>query len=211
MPDGKVKIEIRGPGAFLLFSNNPLINEKDLLFAAERQKARIIDRTAKGLDFEGKAFAPYKDTGRPYYYYAQSGGSANARIRAATRLHGTLGRSYGATLTKSRKGIKFPNYAAFKRWLGRKGSTVDLTGPRAPHMMQSLVATVKPTGLGMFRIVIGIYDEEKARIAEGHNKGVPGRLPKREFMGFSREDVKEIRSDVIDHILARWATLGMGG
>jgi hypothetical protein len=45
-----------------------LPTEGDLLYGLQRQKSRILSRTERGVDANGRPFAPYS-TRRPYYYY----------------------------------------------------------------------------------------------------------------------------------------------
>lgn len=185
----------------------------DLLLVGNFLKTQVVERTERGVDADGKAFAPYSENGP--YYYNPSGrvGSAFARVAvrkgmgqediaqgikdirsltakrqkaAASRLLKKLG-GPGSGGVKSRTGvsIKFASYGAFKRALGRAG--VDLTGPRAPHMMQALTVRAESDG-----VVIGIYGEPAGR-AQGHQYGNPRRkLPQRKFLGATPEDRREI-------------------
>ena len=138
----------------------------DALYAAQRQRTRILERTERGVDVNGAAFAPYSENG-PYYYYPNPGrrsvgpigkGQYEKKQKAAvrrllkittdvstTRAEYLGGTSVGGVPTKSGLGIRFESYADFKRSLGRAG--VDLLGPRAPHMLQAIiVATDAGTG-----------------------------------------------------------------
>ncbi len=136
--------------------------EGDLLFAAERQRTRILERTARGVDFEGRPFAPYSERG-PYY----------------------------------RRGVKYASYADYKRQLGR--NTVDLTGDRAPHMLQATVSKAR----GAVEAIVGIYGAEADR-ASGHNEGNPGKgLPQRRFLDASDADVDAMLDDIRERVLAR--------
>jgi hypothetical protein len=212
--------------------------EGDALYAAHRQRTRILDRTIRGVDSDGVAFQPYSTKG-PYWYYPGgkvAGGStyhANGKLKqssagakrnkaAVTRLlnrigviEGHTGKTIGGVRTQNGQGIKFENYAAFKASLGRLG--VDLTGPRAPHMLQALAV-----GVGIERsvgdelqnialndhpapareIFIGIYGEEAAR-ASGHNEGVPGRLPRRHFLGAGPADIGLMLDEMTERMIAR--------
>lgn len=165
------------------------VDVTDLRYALERQRSRILERTRRGVDLNGSTFAPYSTKG-PYYYYPSRLGSAKSRSAAAARL----GRKIGGTRT--RLGIKFASYAAFKASLGR--NVVDLTGPRAPHMLQAMVVRTKSGSEG----TIGIYGSEADR-AEGHNVGVPGRLPRREFFGWSASDEKDMVDDLEKIVAAK--------
>jgi hypothetical protein len=160
------------------------VREVDLLYAGQRQIERILDRTARGQDSEGSQFTPYKKSKRPYYYYPTST-SGLPRDRAAITKRYQV--RMGGTVTRSGTGIRFDSYGDMKRSLGRAG--VDLTGVRAPHMLQALVATVTDN-----TIWIGIYGAEAAR-AEGHNEGTQN-LPRRHFLDVNDEDVRMIGEDI---------------
>ena len=191
MPNLKISVQIKDSALReILFRTGPFQpSTADLQYAGDRFKARIVERTRRGLDYEEKPFAPYSTKG-PFYYYPQHRGGEQARIRAVSRLQ----KKIGGTTTKSRKGIRFESYADFKRSLGR--TVVDLTGPSAPHMMQSIVVRVFRN-----RIQVGIYDSQKALIAEGHNLGISGRLPRRQFLGISRKEEVEIKRDILESML----------
>jgi hypothetical protein len=165
----------------------------DLLYAGEREKTRILNRTLKGLDYLNRPFAPYSRNG-PYYYYPQSGGYRAERAAISFRFQARLGDG-GGKLTKSGIGIKFADYESFKKGLGRMN--VDLTGPRAPHMLQSLAVQVQGN-----RLIIGIWGAEEAK-AEGHNEGIRGRLPQRRFLDLGPESVEAIGQDVADSMAVR--------
>lgn len=156
----------------------------DLLYAGEREKTRILNRTARGLDFLNRPFAPYSRKG-PYYYYPQGKGYRAERLAITARFQSRLG---GGILTKSGLGIKFESYDAFKKGLGRMN--VDLTGPRAPHMLQALAVQVQEN-----RLLIGIWGPEEKK-AEGHNEGIRGRLPQRRFLDLSTQDLALIGQDI---------------
>lgn len=166
----------------------------DILFVMNRQKARILERTQRGVDINGQEFAPYNTT-RPYYYYPNKSSTAKGgRSRSATRFTRKLGIDakidYG--IYKTKIGVRFNSYAAFKSALGR--TCVDLLGPSAPHMLQAMVAKAVNATEG----ILGIYGEEADR-ATGHNTGA-GHLPKREFFGWGDKDEAEAISD-LDRII----------
>ena len=168
--------------------------EADLRWVGEQQKSRILDRTRRGLNVDGVPFTGYTTNG-PYYYYPNKGWAgvtvpAEKRGESAARLR----RKLGGAGTRTPLGIKFANYGAFKWSLGR--STVDLTGPKAPHMLQSLM--VKVEGL---LIRIGIYGPEAAR-AQGHNEGT-ATLPQRKFLGVGVDDWRQIFTDLMTRVSAR--------
>jgi hypothetical protein len=169
----------------------------DLLHAGNLLKTRIIDRTARGIDVNGQSFHPYSTKGPYYFYPFGKTGSKNftvkQKVSAATRLRAKI----GGTKTRSGMGLKFASYAAFKSALGR--STVDLTGLRAPHMLQAIEVKVNDQ---TSTIILGIYGEEAER-ASGHNTGVPGRLPRRYFFGASPLDLKVLLADLQGRALLR--------
>eukprot|EP00456_Euglypha_rotunda_P039308 TRINITY_DN30251_c0_g1_i2.p1 TRINITY_DN30251_c0_g1~~TRINITY_DN30251_c0_g1_i2.p1 ORF type:complete len:163 (+),score=35.56 TRINITY_DN30251_c0_g1_i2:172-660(+) len=146
-------------------AGNAQVEETDIGYALDRDKERILERTARGLDFNGLPFHPYNST-RPYYDYPGKG-TANRGANRATAFRkvskggiaehlfdATDKRAYGYE-KRGRLGIKYASYGAFKAALGR--SWVDLTGARAPHMLQALVVRVK----GMIGS-IGIYEIGRA-------------------------------------------------
>lgn len=179
--------------------------EGDLRFAVEGQRTRILDRTARGVDVNEQPFAPYSTKG-PYYYYpnGRAGGPNSTAARqknyeAAARLHAKLNKgNRGTPIGQVTPGgaIKFESYAQFKlTGLGR--STVDLLGPRAPHMLQALMVVVRSAS----EVILGIYGDEGKR-ASGHNTGTKT-LPKREFMGANDDDRGKMSLDIKARILAR--------
>jgi hypothetical protein len=187
------------------------VQQADLSYALERQKTRILDRTTiQGVDCDGTLFAPYSTKG-PYYYYPGGPGAGRTvkqRKSAVNRLLKRTGgiaemrseylgsSSIGGVKTRSGLGIRFESYADFKASLGRRG--VDLTGPRAPHMLQTMMVHLTGPGEG----AIGIYDPEKAAIAEGHQNGA-AHLPRRAFIGAGERDIEAIATDLVERITAR--------
>lgn len=174
----------------------------DLLYAIERQRTRILDRTARHVDFEERPFAAYSENG-PYIWYplgrhkSAKGDighehTARKRDQAAKRMVKKLG---AGTVTAG-GGIRFESYAAFKRALGRSG--VDLTGPSAPHMLQALVSRITGDLAG----TLGIYSADKAAIAEYHNEGTE-RMPQRKFLGTSAADERAMETDLVERIQSR--------
>ena len=188
------------PTEFILnVARDAVPTEGDALYAGQRQRTRILERTVRGVDVDGNPFEPYSENG-PYYYFPNGRtGRTKAEIkrnkaavsRLLRRMADTNDRAYsvgvdlngtGGSKTRGGQGIKFASYGDFKRSLGRIG--VDLRGPRAPHMLQAIAV-----GAGFERVVgddmglsltdratpatvltIGIYGEEAGR-AEGHNSG----------------------------------------
>lgn len=171
----------------------------DVLAVLEWKRARVIELTGQGLDFEGLPFAAYSEKS-PYTWYPAgrhaSGRTPKSKLDAAKRMRRKLG---AGTVTES-GGIRFESYGAFKRSLGRAG--VDLTGPSAPHMLQELVSRVIGEGEGR----LGIYGTEKAAIAEYHNEGTP-RMPKRRFLDTAAADVPVMTEILTRRVEARLAKL----
>jgi len=202
----------------------------DALYAGQRQRTRILDRTARGVDVNGRPFKPYSENG-PYYY------NPNGRLTAASRaqigdktqkgaakrflsnITTKAQREKGGAPTVSRTGrtVKFESYAAFKKWLGR--AVVDLRGARSPHMLQAIAIKVGGYILGgeqdaagvqsnsqqpATEMRIGIYGDAAQR-ATGHNTGpdTGAAVPKREFFGASAADIKQMARDVLARIQAR--------
>jgi hypothetical protein len=186
------------------------VTEDDIRESLEAQRTRILDRTAQGLDFEGKSFAPYSERG-PYYHYpsTQRGKLFAPRqqqldriwdnkttfraeyfkvLRAsAKRLASKLGRN-GATTPGG--GVRFDSYGEFKRSLGRP--FVDLMGRSGNHMLRAMVVKVRSALEGS----IGIYGQEAER-ASGHHEGNPRTgLPRRRFLGASTEDKRMITEEL---------------
>jgi len=179
-------------------------------------RGKILERTARGVDVDGREFAPYSGKG-PYYYCPagqagrQFGESKKDQIvreqRAAKRLHAKLRNKSGAKeagphLSRTGRSLVFPGgYRQFKEYLGR--TTVDLTGPRAPHMLQSMRVRCNqqtdadaPVGQDDHlepcdNFAVGIYDGMAAR-ASGHQDGNNANLPQRRFIGASKEDISEM-------------------
>jgi len=94
--------------------------------------------------------------------------------------------------------IRFESYAAFKASLGR-GGVVDLTGPRAPHMMQMIQVSA-----GDDYIRLSIEDPEKAAIGTGHNTGTARGGKRRHFFGASEADgalmIQDIRNAMLSEV-----------
>lgn len=177
--------------------------DADLLALIEMQKTRILTRTARGVDYEERPFAAYS-TKSPYTWYPHGRGlaskpgdigheyTAKKRDAAAKRLR----RKLGAGQVTASGGVRFANYAEFKRALGRSG--VDLTGPGAPHMLQALVSRIT----GPLAGTLGIYSADKAPIAEYINEGTP-RMPRRQFLGTSAADKTAMERDLVARIEQR--------
>lgn len=167
-----------------------LPKSEDILLALKQQQSRILQRTAAGLDVNNRPFAPYNST-RPFYYYPngpvgkQRSKEQLKRDKAGvTRFANKVGRTKGA-ITRSRLGLKFPSYAAFKlTYLGRAG--VDLYGPRAPHMLQAMTIRSDNDTEG----ALGIYGNEAIRANGISGEVRPKGMPRREFFAASEADQK---------------------
>ncbi len=221
------------PEQFILqVGNNAKPTEGDALWAAQRQRTRIVERTLAGVDVDGAPFEPYSQNG-PYYYYPNGRvgrtkfekkknrsavkrllGRLNADSDRASAVGVTLGT--GGKATRGGEGIRFESYDDFKRSLGR--TRPDLMGPRAPHMLQaiavganiernvaeqSLSLTDRPQPAREIRI--GIYGEEAGR-ALGHNTGENPRWRgrhQRRFLGLSDSDVQAMLDDILGRCVAR--------
>ncbi len=178
------------------------------LALAESQRSRMLDRTGRGRDFNGKPFVEYSTNGPVYYYPAgrAKGRTPKSKSAAAGRLFKTITGAKPAS-HKGKKnalsgqpgeawvtpggGLGFSSYAALKKWAGR--NNVDLRGLRAPRMLQGMQVKASSKA-GQIESVIGIYGEAAGR-AEGHNKGTK-HLPQRKFLAASKRDenamVKEV-------------------
>lgn len=168
---------------------------EDVLYAVEEHKTAVLERTARGVDFEEKPFDPYSENG-PYYLYPGGPGrgklSAAQKARAAKRLAGKTGGE-----TTAGGGVRFESYGAAKRAFGR--GTVDLFGlGGAPHMLQAAVTRLK----GALEGVLGVYGREADRAA-GHNEGIPGRLPRRRWLDASRADVQRFAATLLRRVERR--------
>lgn len=176
----------------------------DALYVGERQRARILDRTGRGVDIDGRGFAGYSTK---LFYYSPDRrlkGSTRSKLgdkkrqsavkRLFTKIGGgsQVGKSGAPYVSRSGLSICFPGgYRQFKKWLGR--SNVDLRGKSAPHMLQGVQIQTKETGAAV-EARIGIYGP-KAKIANAHNAG-GGRMPKRKFFGASKADRAEAVKDL---------------
>lgn len=191
----------------------------DLLYAGQRQRSRILDRTSRGVDVDEQPFTPYSQNG-PYYYYpgksSQNRGAAAGKKAKQLGIKGAVTNSQkrAGILGRTRLGIKFANYGAMKAAFGR--AWVDLRGINAPHMLQAFIVrvagfvlTVTETfiddGGGLDQpateIILGIYGDEAER-AEGHNQG-HGHLPRRHFFGASSSDKQEVPNDILVRVVFR--------
>lgn len=188
----------------------------DIAYALLHQKTRILERTAQGLDYQGNSFEPYNTT-RAYYYYAPSvvrQRTAKAASRERNRLHKLIGKGERSGTT----GIKFANYAEFKRAFN--SSVVNLMGVDSPNMLGQIELRVNGSSFTVDAIggshassltspasgliTIGIYDtvSDKGKLAAAHNRGL-GHQPRREFFAVSRSDMDDILHDVYTRIRSR--------
>lgn len=230
------------PFRFVLRMGHKLrVTVGDALSMGMLLRTHVVERTQDGVDVDGNAFHPYSTNG-PYYYNpsGQSGPKAGeseeahakrereAVKRLVRKVGGRLGGTHQAELfsntephiSRTGRTVVFPRgYAQFKEWLGR--TNVDLTGPRAPHMMQSLHVRAGGVDVGpgeqrefapdqldtpASEFVLGIYGEPAARAA-GHNSGENRYLPQRRFLGASDGD----KMDMLELTKARIRGRILGG
>lgn len=210
-------------------------------------RERCLSRTEDGVDVQGHPFQDYSTKG-PYYWNpsGQSGkregetdrAHATRERRAAKRVYTRLragyavdvheaarkgkGAAYHDTaphLSKTGRSICFPGgYKQFKQFLGRMG--VDLTGPRAPHMLQAFVVrcggveadeTLKSVGRNEHTdpanvVTLGIYDPEMAKRASAHQNGDNARVPQRKFIGATDADAQECLNLLAERVRGRMKT-----
>lgn len=192
----------------------------DLLYAGQRERTRILNRTTKlGVDVDGVTFQHYNTT-RPYYDYpgGRVGKTTTQRIASRNRdfrsvvnrediLH-SVGRLHGAGAKKTRLGIRYDSYQAYKfQGLGR--AVVDLMGRNARMVRAVLVKVgaiqaqadivVGPTAYPQpaTSVTIGLYGEEAIR-GSAHNEGVPGRLPRRHWFGANPQDLRAMEREILE-------------
>lgn len=202
-----------------LFSDiekSAMVTVGDLLYAGQRQKSRILQRTSQGLDWQGTAFAPYSLSG-PIYYYPSAKGNRKAAAQRVARKLG-VSRQGSEAAKRTGLGIKFSSYAALKAAFGRSG--VDLRGISGPHMLQALVARVNGilsqeedgssprydrTTASDPVIVLGVYGDEAER-ASGHQTGTK-HLPQRKFLGANAKDQSQMIQDIVERVRFRLGQL----
>lgn len=119
------------------------------------------------------------------------GGRQAPKGSAETHVLRHKGVIVGSILRREPDTVKFSSYDAFKRSLGRSG--VDLTGPSAPHMMQTIQVSA-----GTDYIRLSIEDPEKAAIATGHNFGTSRGGKRRHFFGASQDDPRLMLLDILN-------------
>lgn len=212
-------IKVKGGGTLTAYigrlAKAGSITEGDLLYAMGRQGQRIWERTINGLDYREQAFAPYSTKGP---YYRSSGGGSRKQKQARAIRHS---KKYGGTRIRGGTSVKYASYAAYK---AAQGSTsVDLGGMSGSvlsnmevvvggaHISVQSAATTSLdsySSTGATRVAIGVYEGRAARIAEGHNRGVPSHhLPQREFLGVSDSDLTFIYEDIAGRIEERLQAL----
>jgi hypothetical protein len=221
------------PAEYIIrLANGAKPTEGDALYAAQRQKTRMVERTLRGVDVNERAFEPYSTNGPVYYYPLGRVGRTKATAKQKkAAVRGLLKRTAGVTAirseyggymgvggvkTRSGTGIRYESYADFKASLGRAG--VDLTGPRAPHMLQAIGVragnrgfasigdeTVAGKSTPVTEFAIGVYGEAAGR-ASGHNTGFSPRWKRRHqryFFGASAADLQAMASDIWTRIKVR--------
>jgi hypothetical protein len=70
-------------------------------------------------------------------------------------------------------------------------------GPRAPHMLQSILVKITDNT----KIILGLYGEHAAK-GQAHNDGANS-LPKRRFWGANAAELKQMGADIMARIDAR--------
>jgi hypothetical protein len=173
---------------------------EDIYLALEQQKSRILARTARGVDVNEQEFTPYNDT-RPYYFYPAGPVGKNRSKEQLKRDKAAVTRfakKVGGTPSRSRLGLKFPSYRAFKLdYLGR--SNVDLYGPRAPHMLQAMTIRTQGGTSG----TLGIYGDEAKRANGISGEDRPKGMPRRQFFAASDSDQQAMAETIRERIQAR--------
>lgn len=152
----------------------------------------ITDRTARGVDADGKPFAPYGTSP-----FAMPYGGITAKARAA------LGDSLHAFKTK--KGTLWAvitgGYAAFKKAAyPQEGGEVNLTATGTMMQQLTIVEVVPSTNT----VVLGFASLEAATIAYYHN--VAGAGPskvRRNFMGFTGQELQRMAKFAGSRIVVR--------
>ena len=189
-----VTIQISSKGGIATLARNLKIafrpTKEDMRFVLSNQKARILARTARGVDVNNVPFKPYSDKG-PYYWYPNASksmtmrGKRSSATRKAKKFRGT---STGV-------GVKFDSYAAFK--LSQGSFRVNLRGTAAPHMLNQIAVRVHSKTRGSLRI----EGEAKQRASE-HETGTE-LLPRRSFMGFNSQDTSDMTDELAQSIMKR--------
>jgi hypothetical protein len=224
--------KLSGPGGknpqerILQIKKDVMPTEGDALYAGQLQRSRILERTSRGIDVDGAAFAPYSTKG-PFYYSPNGKLTAGAKSQLGDKKQRESTRRFlnkittkeeraggnAPRLSRTGRSIVFASYAAFKKWLGRSG--VDLRGPSAPHMLQGFLVKVasaiypgppsvavglrdKPTQVTEMRL--GIYGDA-ARRATGNNSGEGN--AKRHFFGVSAQDGRLLIQSIMQRIKLR--------
>jgi len=197
-----------------------LAREVDLVIAMQHQKLRILKRTARGLDFDGKTFTRYNRT-RPVYVYPEgSGKTRTKRARTAAKrsrdslflkLRKPVKGPNKSKPAKTRKGIKFPSYEAMKRAFGINVVDMRSIRSRARHMMDVLVvkaggSTVRKRGGNSDRpglsVSLVVEGRKQSRRMSIHGLGL-GSQPVRRVMAMSALDRVEFLNDVTRNIAER--------
>lgn len=156
------------------FSLQPTRGE--LLHAMELMGETILERTARGVDYQGSPFKPYNTT-LPYWY-------KGTKYESYDSFKKSLGR-FGVDLL----GADDPHM------LGAFDLKVD--GHSFKFGSGDYDAQTAPGTT----VTLGIY-QTKGQLAYWHNEGV-GRLPERKFFAMSSEDKDRIYQDIAKRIRDR--------
>jgi hypothetical protein len=127
------------------------ITAGDLLYIGQFFRARILERTSKGVDVNGAPFTPYSTRG-PYYFYPNANSAGSVRGYLAPSDKGILADVQHARSTAAKNrfaktggigkrtpyGIRYDSYAAAKAAHG--DSTVNLFGmTQHTHMLNTMM------------------------------------------------------------------------
>lgn len=152
----------------------------------------ITERTARGVDAEGKPFKPYGTSP-----FAMPYGGITAKARAA------LGDSLQAFRTKGGAmwAVITGGYAAYKKAAyPQDGGEVNLTATGTMMQQLTVVKVIPSTNT----VVLGFASIEAATIAYYHN--VAGAGPskvRRKFMGFTRAEAERLAAMARTRIVVR--------
>ncbi len=198
----------------------------DISGALLLQHRRIINRTARGLDADGRSFTAYDD--KHPYYWNPKGSTAGVALTSSqrqsrNRLARTVRGKGGAK--KTSRGIRFDSYAAFKASFGRV--LVDLTSVGRPttHMMMSIVLLIRGTSRRLRGAEsVGSVSANTRPATEGrlvirgapgpraasHNEGL-GRMPRRQFLAWGIGDLERAKNFVVQRMENRLRHVLKGG
>lgn len=151
------------------------------------QRDAILERTARGVDYQEKPFQPYSTKG-PFYLRPNfsSKEGRKGRRESTRRLRKRLG---VGEVVEDGQAIRFDSYRAAKTAFGVARPNLRGFFARGTHMLDEMKVDKD-------RLVIS---GSAAPRASGHNEGT-SRLPKRRFLDFSEKDVDRISKALLDHV-----------